>query len=318
MHPLYDDNTFYRSNVGPNFEEPRFTGAAYARLEASPRKPAQRLRCEETSHNLRIQLGLRDETAPPENHSPYIEGELLEDYASRAGTAKASSPADSRKLHGSSLCGCNSEQTIELEARDISNDLTSPLSLLTRRRCRHSSVNDAHLPESARSSPLPVSSSRGSSLSEPAPFVGVRQPFSQGSAMERELVLDVPRLLRLGLIPLQAETRSQSLHWSESEIRSFTGRQSSLCGPHGMGKESVESDAKTERYSGESSSQSESVLAQPTHSIPSVRNRALPKTPMPARKRSSDGSYETERTMSSTGRLSITSGSAVNFSCFAD
>lgn len=317
VHHLYNDNTFHHSDVG-SFEEPRSADAAYAGLEASPRPLAQRLRSEGISRNLWRQLHLLDETAPPENHSQCIESESLEVCAATAATAKAFSTAESRMFHGSSLCDSNGEQRTGLKAHHKSNDLTSPLSLLCRRQGGRSCLNEARLLESARSSSLPVASSRGSSLSEPVPFVGVRQPFSQGSTMGRELLPDVPRPLRLESLPTHAAPRSQSPRLSESEAQSVTGHHSSLCSPRDMRKESADSDAETEHYSGDSSSQSGSVLAQPTHSVPSLQNRALLKQIMPAGKQNLDGPHKTERNLFSTGCLSMSSGSAGNFSCSAD
>ncbi|KAF7512099.1 hypothetical protein GJ744_002812 [Endocarpon pusillum] len=179
---------------------------------------------------------------------------------------------------------------------------------------KHVSQNEAHLLESASTSPLSISSSRRSSWGKTGILVESPQPSSQGWATDMQQPADITQCLKVGSIPLQTRSLSNCSIISATEIQSASAQNPELPRAIRIIEEAMEDHATAEHYPELTDSQIK-LFTQPAH--PNTQSQIpAPSLGVPARKQSSDESQETDETTGSTAQSSTVSGLAARRSSF--
>ena len=186
----------------------------------------------------------------------------------------------------------------------------SPLSQRVHSRKQHASQNEAHLLESASTSPLSIFSSRRSSLGKPGILAESQQPGSQGWAVDRPPPPEITQSPRLGSIPLQTRSLSNCAIISATKTQSASAQHPELPRTRRIIEEAMEDHATAEHYPELTDSQIK-LFTQPAH--PNTHSQVpAPSLGVPARKHSSDESREMDETTEPTAQSNTISGSAAS------
>jgi hypothetical protein len=316
MPSVQDANGFANSNTWSPFDEQDFASAAYPALERSPLKLARRLRSEGISRDFWKQLSLPDATAPPQQLDAYSEIDLLRLFAAIADRAEVPTPANPGCFPRGSPLDYSNGPIIDVQALSTFNGPVSPLLLADGSRDRHTSQNEAGLPENASPSAESIRSSRGSSPSTAFLLTDSRYSSTHVLAMNGSLSPDRIHHSRLQTIPLPAEPRSYLP--SESEMPLSIAHQPSILDLHIINDRGTEISAETDGCPEPTSSQNPQAYLEPADAHAPSQTTCLQKRSVSARKQSSEESRESNETKSSMADGSTSSGSIVNWSPYMD